>query len=91
MAVKKVGEPKGPPILVWRSGPTHLGRPQVLFGECLEAGLATQNRPQIAQLAPCGAGLSSYGDFSRTTEARPRGWFWPQQTGPREGKVEPNA
>ena len=46
---------------------------------------------EIAGLAPRGAELPSYADFSRTRAARWRGWFWPPQAGPGETKVEPNT
>ena len=46
---------------------------------------------EIARLAPRGAELPSYADFSRTLAARRRGRFWPPQAGPGETKVKPNT
>ena len=81
----------GPPIFIWRSGPTQPGRPQVLFGERLGAELTAQNRPKLLTLRRAEPGSLATVIFRVRVEPGRGGSFGPQQAEPREAKVEPNV
>jgi hypothetical protein len=79
-----------PPHLVWRSGPTQPGHPQIVCG-ALESRALVEKRAEIGRLASRGADPPPYDGFSRTKGAGWREWILLSQTRSRERKVKPNT